>query len=223
MYKTYVMHYKPLAKRYEFVNNELTKMDITDAEFITEFDKEELSDDIVSRHYDKSPELRSEQAQISMREGEAYEYETLSISSISLNMKHISAFRKFIEQEQEFAVFLEDDCEFLDTLHTIEGVIKNAPKNWDVIFLGGAFDHGIVKPLARIDGYILADHPASNTTSSILYKKESVKKMMPHLEPFSLPIDWQINHAMYKAELNVYHIYPYLCTQGRFRSTAKDE
>jgi len=42
MYKTYVMHYKPLRDRYEFINRQLTH--IRNVEFITEFDRGDLTE-----------------------------------------------------------------------------------------------------------------------------------------------------------------------------------
>lgn len=227
MYKTYVMHYTPLQERRQFITKQLLLKNIGDFEFVTQFDREELTEEDLNR-YNKDPKFHRAACEISMREhGYAgrleYNYEEMTLPSISLDMKHLTAFNKFIEQDKEFGLFLEDDCRFVDYVTKIEDVIKNAPNDWDVIFLGGAFDHGIITPLKMINGYILADHPATNTTSSILYKKESVTNILPYMESFCLSIDWQLNYAFHEAKLNVYHICPYLCTQGDFRSTAKDD
>jgi hypothetical protein len=44
MYKTYVMHYTPLKDRREFISQQLLLKGISDAEFITEFDREDLTE-----------------------------------------------------------------------------------------------------------------------------------------------------------------------------------
>ena len=132
-------------------------------------------------------------------------------------MKHIAAFEKFTKEDVEFALFLEDDCRFKDDTISVEEVIEHAPQNWDVMVLGGAFDHGICsyEGFMRYEDvtYLKAVHPSTNTTSSILYNKKSVSKIMDHLNSFCVPIDWQLNYAFSEAKLNVYHTQPYLCTQ----------
>tara|TARA_R110002020_G_scaffold134029_1_gene299090 strand:- start:1144 stop:1824 length:681 start_codon:yes stop_codon:yes gene_type:complete len=226
MYKTYVMHYTPLEARRKFIDSQLAKMDITNVEFITQFDREELTEEILDKHYNQDMEAHRNACAISMR-GERYKYEEMSPPSISLNMKHLTAFKKLANQKEKFGLFIEDDCRFCDGKKTIDSIIDSSPPNWDVMVVGGAFDHKICdyrNSFTRSQHtYLYANHPATNTTSSILYKKESAAKILPHMEAFCLPIDWQLNHAFHEAKLNVYHTYPYLCTQGDFRSTAKDE
>jgi len=226
MYKTYLMHYSPLKERRAFITEQLSLKGIQDFEVIKEFDREELTEQIISEYYNQDPEAHRQSCQISMRE-EEYNYEKMTTSSISLNMKHIAAFNKFINQDKEFGVFLEDDCRFYSDSTSIENVITNAPSRWDVIVLGGSFDHNICTYQSRYQWkgciYMQANHPSTNTTSSILYNKSAIPKILPHLKPFCLPIDWQLNYAFHKAKLSVWHIYPYLCTQGDFGSTANDE
>ena len=99
MYKTYVMHYTPLKDRREFIDRQLLNQGISDAEFITEFDKEDLTEQDLSA-YNKDKDLHKELCEISRKPhgliGESpYSYEELSPSSISLNLKHLEAFRRF--------------------------------------------------------------------------------------------------------------------------------
>tara|TARA_R100000008_G_scaffold41123_1_gene23680 strand:+ start:935 stop:1618 length:684 start_codon:yes stop_codon:yes gene_type:complete len=227
MYKTYVMHYTPLKDRREFINQQLLIQGISDAEFITEFDREDLTEQDLSR-YNKDNDLQIEVSAISRTphgfvRGSRYRYKEMSRASVSLNLKHLEAFKRFLDQDLDFGLFLEDDCRFISSTK-IETVIEEAPTNWDVIFIGGQFGHGLITPISVVrESYILAQHPSTNTTSSVIYNKNSVRKFLPYVESFCLPIDWQLNYAFHKANLNVYHTYPYLCTQGDFRSTAKDE
>ena len=231
MYKTYIMHYSPLCERRGFILDQLSSAGINEFQLVTEFDRENLTQEDLLR-YNDDPDFHKEVCEISRQpHGFAglspYTYEKMRLPSISLNLKHLHAFKDFLKQDLEFALFLEDDCHFSGPSVRIDDIIKRAPNDWDVILLGGAFDHGIITPLEvygnRQEGYILAAHPATNTTSSIIYNKRSASKILPYMEPFCVPIDWQLNYAFYKAELKVYHIYPYICGQGKFRSTAKDE
>ena len=217
------MHYKPATDRYYFMCNQLQENNIKNYEFVTELDKEELTQDIISESYDKSKESQAKASLITMRGDGPLEYQELQDASISLCLKYISTFKKFLNQEHEYALFLEDDCIFKRST-TIETLIENAPEDLDVMFIGGAFDINIVKVLKMTKGYALADHPATNTTSSMIFKKTAVQKIMDFVDPFCLPIDWQLNHAFKEADLNVYHTIPYICTQLsgiQFNSTIK--
>tara|TARA_R110000824_G_scaffold387152_1_gene582311 strand:- start:124 stop:804 length:681 start_codon:yes stop_codon:yes gene_type:complete len=226
MYKTYVMHYKPLEERRKFINSQLAKMNITNVQFITQFDRGDLTDEMINRHYNRDTDAHRIACEISMR-GEQYNYEEMPTPSISLNMKHLTAFQKLASQKEEFGLFIEDDCRFYNSEKTMDSIINNAPPHWDVLVIGGPFDHNICSYrnifVKNQNTYLYANHPATNTTSSILYRKQSAVKILPYLETFCLPIDWQLNHAFCEAKLNVYHTYPYLCTQGDFRSTANDQ
>ena len=67
MYKTYVMHYAPLEERHEFISSQLAKAGITNVEFITQFDKEELTEEILDKHYNQDMETHRNACAISMR------------------------------------------------------------------------------------------------------------------------------------------------------------
>jgi GR25 family glycosyltransferase involved in LPS biosynthesis len=226
LYKTYIMHYTPLKDRYEFMVQQLSSKGIKEFEFVTDFDKEELTEQITSQYYNQDADAHEKTSMISMR-GETYRYRKMRIQELSLAIKHVSAFRKFAGQEKEFGLFLEDDCRFYKDGVSIEDLINNSPPDWDVIFIGGLFDHNICKYESGYkwgdSWYLKAEHPSTNTASSILYKKSTMPKILPYLSPFCLPFDWQLNHVFHMAELNVYHIYPYLCTQGDFESTLGHE
>ena len=72
---TFILHYKPLVERKEYMDEQLKKMDMK-AQYITEFDKEEMTD------YDK----------------EIFDYEkvwtnrTLFLSNSSLIAKHLEVY-----------------------------------------------------------------------------------------------------------------------------------
>lgn len=223
---------------------------LSNFEFITNYDREELGQSVIDEFYLKNKDTHKKACSISMRSGEHYEYQEMGLPSISLNMKHIEAFHRTLEQAEAYSLFLEDDCRFVKDTISIDEIILDAPDDMDVLVLGGAFDHNICSyesyysPTCKsqiklwipqssnpsnIFGegeepyrYLKANHPSTNTTSSILYKKSAVNKILEYLVPFCLPIDWQLNYVFSQANLNVYHLHPYLSTQGDFRSTVND-
>ena len=105
------MHYTPLSERKGFVLDQLSTAGISDLEFITEFDREDLTDEDLLK-YDKDPDVHKRVSEISRRpHGFAgslqYNYEQMSLSSVSLNLKHLEAFKRFLDQDLDFALFLE--------------------------------------------------------------------------------------------------------------------
>lgn len=224
MFKTYVMHYKPLKERKESIKKELSKKNIVDYEFIEDYDKEDLTDDIIIKYYNSNTEEASRKAKITLLKNNIDRYDSpdLSLASISLCMKHILAMRKFTESEYDIALMLEDDCFFYDNSISIELLMSNAPHNWDVIFIGGAFGHNVAHPSIEINGYLLSSHPSTNTTSSFLIRKHTATKTLKQMHQFSLPIDWELNYNFNVNGFNVYHTNPYIATQisGKtFKST----
>lgn len=213
--KTYIIHYDKLTNRKQHILSELATIGIVDYEFVTKFNKEELTDEIINQYYDSSPETELNKAQITLsKHGQTkYDYPKLSLSSISLCMKHIVSLNNFLNSEYEYCLIIEDDCHFCCKPNDIEHAIKKAPNNWDILFIGGAFNHSIFKHIMRLGNYILADHPSTNTTSSLIYNKKSAKKTLKILNQFSLPIDWELNYNFFANNFNVYHTVPYLATQ----------
>ena len=213
MYKTYVMHYKPAKDRYNFIIKQLEDNNIANYELVTDYDKEDLTEEIVNKYYDPDQEYQALASLASTRGAGAIDYRKLAPSEISLCVKYMKTFEKILEGDDENILFLEDDCNFKIKYPPINEIITQAPKDWDAIFIGGGFDINIVKILDIFPGYALASHPATNTTSSMILKKETVKKIMEHASPFCLPIDWQLNYAFARSQLMVYHTIPYFCNQ----------
>lgn len=215
MFNAYVMHYSKLAERKDHIQNELNKKDISNYEFIGSFDKEELTNEIKKQYYDNniSEARRKANITISRNGGGEYDSPELSDASISLCIKHMVAMNKLVESEYEYGLMLEDDCYFYDSRSSISQIINNAPSDWDVIFVGGTFDHNICNPITAYGNYLLSGHPSTNTTSSFLITKQAAKKTLEKMQKFSLPIDWELNHNFHENCFNVYHIYPYIATQ----------
>lgn len=213
MYKTYVMHYKPATDRYYFMCNQLQENQIKNYEFVIDYDQQDLTQELICRYYDNGVNIQHDSSKFSTRNESPIDYRKLKTSEISLCIKYIKTFEAIMSRNDDYILFLEDDCCFKTKDISIEEIIKKAPNNWDVIFIGGAFDINIVKVIDVFAGYALADHPATNTSSSFIMNKKSIEKIIHFTSPFCLPLDWQLNYAFKKANLNVYHTLPYLCGQ----------
>lgn len=208
------MHYKPAVDRYDFMYNQLQKNNIKNYEFVTDYDKEELTQELISEYYDTDISHQLEASLASTRGGGPIEYRKLKDSEISLFIKYMKTFEKIISNNIRYALFLEDDCVFTNNQISIDTIIQNAPKDFDAIFIGGGFDINIIKPLNIISGFVLADHPATNTTSSFILSVKGIKKILKFCKPFSLPVDWHLNYAFKMTNSKVYHTLPYICGQA---------
>tara|TARA_R100001377_G_scaffold69282_1_gene44606 strand:+ start:2471 stop:3196 length:726 start_codon:yes stop_codon:yes gene_type:complete len=227
MFDTYVMHCERLTERRDHIEKTLRNMDIYNYHLITnEMDNDSCS---YGGFYEDNKLKAREYAQVWLDKhpDATYNHQKLSAASISLCWKWHNALKRFVDSsENNYGLFLEDDCYFDESISKgdIELIINNAgtaksPID-DIIFLGGAFGHNIINWISQlpvrdslIKGFLIADHPSTNTTSSLIIKKSAAKKILDVLCPFYLPIDWQFNHIFYQLKLSVLHTYPYICSQ----------
>lgn len=220
MFSTYILNCKLLTNRLSHIKNEMVKQKINHYEIIQEYDSIDLTDEIISRYYVDDKSLCDIASSVTLSHNKCADsvYKKLSLESISLCIKHFEALKKFVNNDKnEYLMILEDDCFFYgDNKYSIDNIITECPKDWDIIFIGGAFDYNIL-PINEIKGdYILVDHPATNTTSSMIYNKNSAQKTLDKILPFYLPIDWQLNSVFHQNNFNVYHTLPYICGQKPF-------
>lgn len=224
MFSTYIPHYTKLKERKSHINKELHKLDIHNAKFITNYDGDSLTSEDM-KYYVNTPEYFHTAVKPSIRKLglDNIEQRTLKNSEISLILKHFEAIQLFLQSTSDYALVLEDDVKFFyDT--NISVLINHAPPNFDVLFLGGPLQRDFFHVIESIGDYLLVGHPATNTTCSIIYSRDSAAKLFRayNFYGFCLPLDWQLNYFLEILDLNVYHIYPKLCDQlsgNEFRSS----
>jgi len=218
MINTYVMHYTKLSERKTFIENHLDSLRFENVSFVEVLDKENLTLEYL-KYYDSSQERFALEASATG----AAEYRELKKSEISLCLKNIFALRQFVESGAEAGIFLEDDCCFIDNVEysNLENIIYQGPSKWDMIFLGGGFDHSICKYRGRYNNYLLADYPCTNTSSAIVYSRAGAIKVLED-PAFGISWDWHLNYVCKKQNMNVYHLYPYICRQNTFPSSIQN-
>lgn len=219
--KTYVMHYTKLKERKNFILNQLNKIEINDIEIIEDYDKDNLTPEIINKYYSTDEKEFNKVAKITKDKCGGGEYRILKDSEISLMFKHIEALKRLSESDHEYALILEDDCVFYDYVNKkiLIDIIELCPSNWNVIVIGGAFDHSICSYESRIDNFLLAKHPATNTTSSMIFKKDTALNILNTFKKFHLSWDWQLNYIFYENRFNIYHTIPYMCRQNNFHTS----
>lgn len=215
MFTTSILHCKKLENRLTHILSQITNQNIENYNIVDQFDADDLTEDIICDYYVDNKTECDIASRITLQHNSCIDsvYKTLPKESISLCIKHTIALQSFIhQQDYEYLLILEDDCIFWQN-RNINEVIKRAPSDWDIIFIGGSFGYNILPIQRAIGDYILVGHPSTNTTSSLIYNKESAKKTLDTILPFYLPIDWQLNNVFYKNDFKVYHTVPYLCGQ----------
>lgn len=217
MIKTYVLHYSKLKERKEFLLQHLSDVGFEKLTMIESLDKEDIQENDL-KFYDSSKERFTLEASAT---GQA-DYRRLKDAEISLCLKNLLALNHFIQSEATAGIFLEDDCFFPEVFYEdIEDIIYQAPQNWDMIFLGGGFNHDICKYRGKSGKYLLANHPCTNTSSSIVYSKKAAQSILED-RIFGISWDWHLNYVCKANEMNVYHVYPYIAKQNIFTSSIQN-
>lgn len=222
--KTYITHYTKLRDRKKYILEELHRIGISDIELIEKYDKEDLTKEIIDKYYSTNKKEFEEAAQITKNHCGGGEYRILKDSEISLMIKHVYALMQLSQSIDDYAMILEDDCIFAAWISNkvIEKIVETAPEDWDVIVIGGGFNHSICKYEYKIGNFLLAKHPATNTTSSMIFKKITAKKILDTFDKFHLSWDWQLNYIFYKNNFKVYHTIPYICGQNNFTTSIQN-
>ena len=84
--KIYVIHYTKLDERREYINNLLSSLNIP-FEFINEFDKEVLNEEIINTYYEKNKDKHYKK--VSLWGENANDFKELSLSELSCSIKHL--------------------------------------------------------------------------------------------------------------------------------------
>ena len=144
--KFYVMHYKGASDRRKILEPKLDDLEI-EAEWYTDYDQEDLTDEIVEELYSEDLDLFKHRMDGWKTEDDYRNYKGITKSHLSLAIKFIKCIENIASSEYDNVVFFEDDVVFDDARHGfIDGTkelifeyINTAEEiGWDVLFFGGA-------------------------------------------------------------------------------------
>lgn len=204
--KIFVIHYDKLSERKVNMIKQLKENNI-DAEFISNKGKDVLTNN------DKMP------------------FSNINDAEISLFLHHIECFKKIIENQDEFALILEDDAIFDNIFfETLKNYLIHLPSNWDMLFIGDGC--GIHVPQDYLDKYkkcnIFRAH-STRCADSYLITQSCAKRFLEifNNETFlcNLPIDLWYNLTISSENIKVFWAEPTIVTQGseneKFKSALK--
>lgn len=198
MLKTFILHYTPLTERRKWIQQQIEKHNITNYEFVTEYDKEDLNTTILRNFNPK-----------------------LQMSEISLFMKHIRCYQRIIEDTtNQFFLVLEDDVILCDDFMSIVSkYIAQLPADFDMCFLGNGCNLHVNTALIKPDVNVYNVQQYSKCTDSFVISKRYANCMIESFAlarhiPINLPIDHWFNSIGNKNQCNSYWVEPTIVTQG---------
>lgn len=149
--KYYITHYTKLEDRKEHIINQLKKHNITDYEFITTHDPEDIT------------------------EGELTKLINMKKSEKSLFLKHIDIMKKNVDYNG-IIIVLEDDFIFVDNYQEeLHKYFKGMPLDWDMIFSSECCD---IHADNIIPNHYFYPFPRSRSTAMYIMNKISCKKLI---------------------------------------------
>ena len=208
--KIYVTHYTPLADRKNKLLRDLDNLGIQ----ASWLEQEPTPTDIEGMH-SNTEQLWGEKTH-GLDYGGQVPWKQLSKSEISLAYKHIRAIEDILENKVQTALILEDDVVFGESfVDKFNFNLMNTPRDWDMIFIGSGCDLRVPAHI-RQEGKVAyrKDHPASKCTDSYLINYDAAVKLYKTLPPFTMPIDFELNHQMREHNMSVYWWEPPIIKQG---------
>jgi GR25 family glycosyltransferase involved in LPS biosynthesis len=197
--KVFVLHHKDLLDRKDLIEYRL-KEESVDYEIIQEFHPNDINYEDYTPKEPNFPNIT-----ITHPYG-VYEnfFKKITISELSLYLKHKYCFEKQIEEGYETILILEDDAKipynFLTTLNN--QLTELDEKNGDVLMMGECFNFK-----SKINNGKYIDYDELNRTRcthAILYKLNATKKIYPHINNITLPIDFKLNEIFQLEQIKVF-------------------
>lgn len=222
--KIYIIHYTKLTERFNKISKILDTSNIP-YEFITEYDKEDITDDIIEKFYSKNINGFNNKIK-DLWDNNIHKYRILSLPEISCAIKHCIAIKKLSEECKDFGMIIEDDVIFYNNFGIdFSKNIKNTPENWEAIFFGEgcgeAFQKDVISRNKKInDNVFLIKPPASNCAEAYLLKSKTALNICKNF-PFHIAFDWEIAYQLYVLNSPTYWWYPSLVKQGSKDGTYK--
>ena len=198
--KIFVLHYSKLAERKANIIQQFELHNITDYEFIEQFDKDELTE--------------SETANFTSK---------CSSTVISLFLKHIYVYKQIVAQQHENTLIFEDDVILHPNFSQLFSLyLSQLPTTYDLLYIGDGCKLRIPVYMRNPEQYIYAKglEPtpwgglgSSRCTDSYLVSNSCARKMLEYWETttVSASIDFWLNKVAIAKNLNVYWAEPTIC------------
>jgi GR25 family glycosyltransferase involved in LPS biosynthesis len=136
-------------------------------------------------------------------------------------LSHVELWRKIKNDNEDFALILEDDVQFTDNFkEKLDDLLHCLPETWDIIYLGGCnlygkkYNEKLMYPTKFGARYNLCCH-------AMLLNKERIGGLIDIMTPIKYAIDGQLRQNF--KNLEVYFVNPNMILQNKeIRSSRRD-
>tara|TARA_B100001063_G_C16683086_1_gene512884 strand:- start:377 stop:1069 length:693 start_codon:yes stop_codon:yes gene_type:complete len=223
----YVVHYTPLKDRKIYMDEQFKKYNI-DATYMTDYDREDLTEDDLKRFGKKE-------------DGNM----CIKMSEISLACKQMAIYKEIINNNIEAAVIFEDDVTlFDDFLAKFMMYYYDLPDDWDILFFGSGWNLHVPEKLVKEsntniflkgnngvgrwsvevyrDGWPVCGG-STRCLDSYIIRNRAAKKIMDVVGKSEIrhAFDLYLNQVFRSLNLKIYWGEPSLCKQDTFESSLK--
>lgn len=183
--KIYIVHYKPLEDRKNYLTKYFRDHNITNYEFRDLYQRENLT---------------KEQIQTYFRNTKC----NLNAAQICITIEHVEIYKKIIEANKDgWYLILEDDAVFCDNFaDRLNEYLREMPIDTDYLDISDfLIRHYNPNPIGK-----WTKIPTTRTNTAYLINKKTCEKLLPTIIPFHDAIDHELNDQIKMHNLNVYHV-----------------
>jgi len=193
----YVLNVKAFTERRAFMEKQLAEAGLQ-AEFIFDWDADELSDDIVERYFTKE--------------------NNLSAAQKSCALKHIVALQKVVENDSPFNLILEDDAVFAKDFHVglARALAQSGQFSGEKVIYIGSGGNFFTPKSQRKPGQYLYPGARGRFTDSFILDAASARKRLDWITTHKIsdPIDNQFDRIDRQLGIQIVWLEPPVVEQG---------
>jgi len=216
--KIYIIHYKKLTDRKEYLDSILKTFNI-DYEYIDCFDREIISKEDVLLYYNPTLELWNKRTSNLYRYN--FEYRSLTLPEVCNSLSHLKALEHVINEDVENVLVIEDDAVFCDNfIEKLNNILNLLPQDYNMLFLSTyksveELEIGHLCPKSiKTDTIFIKNHPSTRTVDSYVINKTSAKILYDNIKSIILPFDFELNFFLKELNFNVWWCKDGLINQG---------
>jgi len=198
MLKSYIIHVRGNTLRENYIKNELKNKKL-EVEFILDGNIEDLRDDFLNKYFENEMLEKS--------------------ARTSCATKHILAYKKIMEQNDNWVLVLEDDMKFYDNFEEnlkeiIEEIKEKNIKN-AMISLEDSNLRYVARSEKKKNTYLYKKNKG-RLAGAYLIDKEGARSILDYVErkKMNLPIDWVHNQIAQEGCIDIYWSDLILACQG---------
>lgn len=196
--KTYIIHVRDAYEREQHIKNQTEGKKNLNTSFILDGDKSDLTPEILNKYFKGSMKIVS--------------------NATSCAYKHILAYEKMIEENEDFAMILEDDISFYSSYDLLDKIIIEIKQRKLTNFMLSLEDSILryIPRSKRKKGLYVYPHHKGRLAGAYLIDLQTAKKFLTEIEKnkMGVPVDWFHNECIKKGLVNMFWSQPPLAIQG---------